>query len=249
MGLAPYLVQDTLGPALPPDQRPAAALWGLAQLCAMSNPEAVGRAGHSNGDELFDAIMSTPSGIVFTSDDWDDVWHYVRRADNRFTLPIPELLNELSALPAQAAEPRTDEFPFVLSAGERRSFTANTIFRDPQWRRRDPEGALRISAEDAARLGLEERTRRTGDYGPGDSYCPRGGQRDDAGGAHITAQRLRTLTPRGSRRRSCAERAHRNRSTRPDRRHSVAQERSGARREGVKPLPEFGAAPPETLPR
>ena len=42
----------------------------------------------------------------------------------------------------------------MLSAGERRAFTANTIMRDPAWRRRDPEGRLRISTTDAARLGL-----------------------------------------------------------------------------------------------
>lgn len=155
MGLAPYLVQDTLGPALPEEHRPAAAVWGLAQLCAMSQPDAVRRAGHADGDALFDAIMSTPTGIVFTDDSWDDVWNYVRRADNRFTLPIPELLDELAALADQIAEPRDPEFPFVLSAGERRSFTANTIFRDPEWRRRDPDGALRINADDASRLGLE----------------------------------------------------------------------------------------------
>jgi formate dehydrogenase len=42
----------------------------------------------------------------------------------------------------------------VLSAGERRSSTANTIIRDPAWRKRDPQGALRISPADAAALGL-----------------------------------------------------------------------------------------------
>lgn len=42
----------------------------------------------------------------------------------------------------------------MLSAGERRAFTANTIMRDPSWRRRDPDGRLRISVIDAARLGL-----------------------------------------------------------------------------------------------
>jgi formate dehydrogenase len=42
----------------------------------------------------------------------------------------------------------------VLSAGERRSFTANTIIRDPSWRKKDADGALRISPEDAAALGV-----------------------------------------------------------------------------------------------
>ena len=53
----------------------------------------------------------------------------------------------------------SEEFPFVLSAGERRSFTANVIIRNPDWRRRDAEGALRISPADAERLGLA-----TGDH-------------------------------------------------------------------------------------
>ncbi len=37
----------------------------------------------------------------------------------------------------------TDEFPIVLSAGERRAYTANDIFRGPTWRKRDEQGALR----------------------------------------------------------------------------------------------------------
>jgi len=51
--------------------------------------------------------------------------------------------------------PKDPEFPFVLSAGERRSFTANTILRNPGWRKKDASGALRISPDDAIRLGLD----------------------------------------------------------------------------------------------
>jgi anaerobic selenocysteine-containing dehydrogenase len=47
-------------------------------------------------------------------------------------------------------------FPFVLSAGERRSSTANTIFRDPSWRKKDAGGALRIHPDDAAALGVDD---------------------------------------------------------------------------------------------
>ncbi len=43
----------------------------------------------------------------------------------------------------------------MLSAGERRAYTANDIFRDPTWRKRDTDGALRVSVEDAGSLGLE----------------------------------------------------------------------------------------------
>ena len=39
-------------------------------------------------------------------------------------------------------------------AGERRDYSANTIYRDPGWRRKDALGALRISPQDADTLGL-----------------------------------------------------------------------------------------------
>ena len=34
------------------------------------------------------------------------------------------------------------------------NFTANTIFRNPAWRRKDADGAMYINPEDAARLNL-----------------------------------------------------------------------------------------------
>ena len=54
------------------------------------------------------------------------------------------------------AKPGTGDskYPFVLSAGERRSFTANTIFRSPGWRKKDPDGLLRINPKDASELGI-----------------------------------------------------------------------------------------------
>ncbi len=155
LGLVPHLLYETLGTALPDGCRGTAAVWGLAQLCALAHPDAVRRAGYRDGNALFDAICDNPSGIVFTADAWEDVWDYVRRPDQRFTIAIPELLDELRTLadsePGRAVD---DAFPFVLSAGERRSYTANTIIRDPSWRRRDGGGSLRINPGDAARLGL-----------------------------------------------------------------------------------------------
>ena len=44
----------------------------------------------------------------------------------------------------------------MLSAGERRSFTANTIFRSPEWRKKDPQGSLRINPDDASALGVAD---------------------------------------------------------------------------------------------
>jgi formate dehydrogenase len=122
----------------------------------MTYPDAVRRAGHADGNALFAAILAGRSGITFTLDDYEDVWQYVSHPDRQIALEIPELLDELRGLPAQPPARTSDEFPFVLAAGERRSSTANTIIRDPDWRKRDREGALRIAAEDAARLGIED---------------------------------------------------------------------------------------------
>ena len=93
------------------------------------------RAGYADGDALFDAMLANPSGVTFTIDDYDETWKRLDTPDGKVNLVIPDLLEELSSLPSEV--PTDAEFPFVLSAGERRSSTANTIFRDPAWRKKD----------------------------------------------------------------------------------------------------------------
>jgi formate dehydrogenase len=154
--LAPYVLYETLGPALPDGAAATAALWGLAQRCAMTYPDAVQRAGHADGNALFEAMLSSPSGITFTVDDYEDAWSYISHPDKRIALEIPELLEELRSLEPAPARLTSDEFPLVLAAGERRAATANTIIRNPEWRKRDRDGALRISPADAAALGLND---------------------------------------------------------------------------------------------
>lgn len=62
----PFVLYETLGPALPEGLAGAAALWGLAQKAAMTYPDAVRRAGHDDGNALFDAILDGRSGVTFT---------------------------------------------------------------------------------------------------------------------------------------------------------------------------------------
>jgi formate dehydrogenase len=166
-GVAAYLLYETLGPTLrAPTRGPdgpelvgaasAAALWGLAHRCNMKYPDAVRRAGHGDGEALFDAMLSGRSGITFTLDDYEDAWSYVAHPDHRIVVEIPELLDELGGLDLESERYTSDDLPLVLSAGERRSNTANTIIRDPAWRKRDAAGALRVSPDDAARLGLAD---------------------------------------------------------------------------------------------
>jgi anaerobic selenocysteine-containing dehydrogenase len=152
--LAPFVLYETLGPTLPEGLASAAALWGLAHRCAMTYPEAVRRAGFADGNELFDAILGSPSGVTFTHDEYGDDFERIVHPDGRIALELPEMLAELAGLDDEPPTTTTEELPIVLSVGERRSYTANDIFRDPGWRKRDADGALRVSVDDATRIGL-----------------------------------------------------------------------------------------------
>lgn len=77
-------------------------------------------------------------------------------SDRKIALEIPEMLDDLRALATAPARLTTPDLPIVLSVGERRAYTANDIFRDPTWRKRDANGALRVSVEDAQALGLAD---------------------------------------------------------------------------------------------
>jgi formate dehydrogenase len=150
----PFVLYETLGPTLPAHLKGAAALWGLAQKTAMTYPEAVRRAGHADGNALFEAILESRSGVTFTAHEYEDDFALIAHADHKIALDMPEMLSEIAGLREAPTALTTPEFPIVLSAGERRAYTANDIFRDPGWRKRDADGALRVSVEDAQMLGL-----------------------------------------------------------------------------------------------
>jgi len=152
----PFVLYETLGPTLPAGLAGAAAVWGLAQKAAMAYPDAVRRAGHADGNALFEAILTGRSGVTFTVHEYADDFALITHADRKVALDIPEMLQEARALAGDRTEFTSAEFPLVLSAGERRAYTANDILRDPSWRKRDQDGALRISTEDAAAVGVQD---------------------------------------------------------------------------------------------
>ena len=158
--VTPVVLYRTLGPTLAHGAAAAAALWTAAHRCATLHPASLRRAGFGEGFEagenLFDAIVASPSGVVFAADDYDETWRRVQTEDRRINVSIPPLLDELTALASETPPGEDPAWPFLLSAGERRSFTANTIMRDPEWRKADPDGALRVAPADAVRIGLTD---------------------------------------------------------------------------------------------
>jgi anaerobic selenocysteine-containing dehydrogenase len=155
----PIVLHETLGAALPDDAKGAAVLWGACQFFVRKHAAAVRRAGIEGtgsglGEALFERILGSPSGTAISTHSQEEMWGWLRHPDGRINLEIAEMFEEIDALDDEAG---TDpDFPFILMAGERRSFNANTIIREPAWRRRDEAGSLKVNSTDAERLGLSD---------------------------------------------------------------------------------------------
>lgn len=158
----PVILKETMGKTLEEGSEAAGLLWVTSQMFANKYPHSIRRAGfEGNSSELanqmFQKILNSPSGVVLSERDYADHWKLIKHADNRVHLHIPELLEWLDKLPEQDKEisRAQEEFPYNLIAGERRSYNANTIIRNPKWRKKDAEGSLKINPEDALSLGIE----------------------------------------------------------------------------------------------
>ncbi len=215
--IAPVLLYVTLGPTLPDGAAAAAPLYAACHRTAAEHTAAVQRALGTAaappllGEELFDKVLASRSGLVFTANEYDEIFELVKHKDGKIRLAVPELLDWLARLDP-AAEGADPEYPFTLVAGQRRMHNANQIFRTPAWRRSDPDGALRVHPDDLAALGgtdggwmaVATRTGRIVCRVEGDSSMRRGlaalphgyGQAypDGAGGRVVDGPRLNLIT-------------------------------------------------------
>jgi anaerobic selenocysteine-containing dehydrogenase len=161
--VAALVLYHTLGQTLPDGTAAAAPLWSGALACAKRSPQAVRRAisasdevaDHQLGDLLFDTIVASRQGTAVTRHDYDEVWSLISHSDRKVRLAVPQMLEWLARLDPQAAG-APKGFPFMLAAGGRRMFNANQIFRDPAWRREDPDGAMLINSSDLSELGAKD---------------------------------------------------------------------------------------------
>jgi len=155
---APYgasIMYRTLGKVL--RDAAAAPLLPIAMAYAKEHAVAVRRAGHKGslltlGANLFRAIIRDESGTVISRHEHSEMWSLLKTPDQRVHLHVPEMIEAIHALSRE--ESAAGGFPFILMAGERRSYNANQIFRDPAWRKVDKHGALRMHPDDADALSL-----------------------------------------------------------------------------------------------
>ena len=153
------VLYETLGKSLPEGKEGAAVLWFSCQMAAQKYPEQIRAAGYLGdgpqlANALFEAIINNDDGVIFTRHQYKDAFDFLTTPEQKVNLLIPEMHQQLRQLSSAPVKYTSEEYPFVLSAGERRGFSANTIIRDPSWRKKDKEGALRIHPDDASNLGI-----------------------------------------------------------------------------------------------
>lgn len=157
-----YWLYRTLGPHL---ESPAlTAVWLICFKNATLRRKAVlrtlgakwrWRGPFALTEELFRRVMDNPGGVEIARLDADsNLDDHLGFRDRRIRLAPPPMLDELRR--ALDTEPEADaDYPFVLFAGIRTRWTANTIHRDPAWRKgKGPHCALSMDPEDTDRLGL-----------------------------------------------------------------------------------------------
>jgi anaerobic selenocysteine-containing dehydrogenase len=155
--LSSVILYATLGKALPNGAESAGFLWAISQKFAETNPEEVMSAGILDegaglGEALFQKIINSPSGMVFSRTKIENSWKYVSNPESRINLVVPEMFEEIEELENQETD---TEFPFIVSAGERRSYNSNQNIRTKKWRKKDAAGALRVHPNDAEKIGLD----------------------------------------------------------------------------------------------
>ena len=164
---APLVLYSTLGKALPEGMASAATLWAVCQFFTNKYGEQVAKAGggsrtgkaYSLGNALFNEVIDSDKPVALATFDYQDTWAWMKTDDKKVHLYIQEMSEELGALREELAESGSavnEDYPFILMAGERRSYNANQIFRTPDWRKTDKDGAMRIHSDDLSRLRLED---------------------------------------------------------------------------------------------
>ena len=159
--LAPVILYRALHDILPEGCETAASLLQVTQYVADHESDSIRRAGITGetstalGVALFKKIVASPRGVTFSVDDETSSWDRIRTSDGKINAHIPILIPEIKRLAEGPINITSNDFPLVLSAGERRPYTANTILRGKEWRKKDIEGCLRISPDDARDLNIE----------------------------------------------------------------------------------------------
>jgi len=158
-----FWLYETLGPQLQAPQ--LSAFWLVCQSIALTRRKEIIRAIPEAakmynpvklGLYLYQKAMAHPEGVTLGKvSEENHLEEVIGYADGRIRIAPKAMMEEITR--ALQTDLQADEnFPFILNGGMRTLSTANTIFRDPAWRKgKSPHCALRMNDEDADRLSIE----------------------------------------------------------------------------------------------
>jgi anaerobic selenocysteine-containing dehydrogenase len=158
--MLPFVVADTLGKSL--HSAHLAAVWGLMLMYPPHAVDALTRAGYEVspflGDDLFQALMDHPEGILIGRLDPDRNLEELRTPDKRIHLYIEEMAGWMGEIDPESEAPalKNESFPMVLVAGRHFPYNANSIMRDPAWNDHEQVCTLLMSQEDALNLTIHD---------------------------------------------------------------------------------------------
>ena len=152
-----YVLAETLGKEL--GSANLAALWGILQVAPKDFRKCAARAGFKPGplmgEELFQAVLDHPEGIILGKADENNNFASVQAEDHRLNVHIPEMADWVNSIDAESEEKALQPdpaYPLILQAGRHISTNANTLMRDPAWNAGRRACTLAMHPDDAATL-------------------------------------------------------------------------------------------------
>jgi anaerobic selenocysteine-containing dehydrogenase len=153
---------ETVGPHLPAPQ--LTALWLISHLFALARRADLARTtpGTSRlpfvaGAKLFESLLAHPEGAeIARTDPERNLEDNLRTHDGQIRLSPPQLLAELRRA-VSSPEAAAADYPLILNGGQRTHWNANTIQRDPAWRKgKGPHCGVSMNAADAKTYGVAD---------------------------------------------------------------------------------------------
>jgi anaerobic selenocysteine-containing dehydrogenase len=156
-----YVLAKTLGEQL--GSANLAALWGMLQVAPEDFRKCAARAGFKSGptlgEELFQAILDHPEGLIIGKADESNNFTSLKTEDGKLDIHIPEMADWVTSLTPESEEMALKpdpQYPVILQAGRHMSMNANTIMRDPAWNQGKRACTLAVNPADAAKLNITD---------------------------------------------------------------------------------------------
>lgn len=164
-GRVGFWLYETLGPKLPNPS--LSALWFLAMGMGMTRRKEVLLANpelkpiknpFALGLKLVESLLEHPEGFrVGKLDVENNFTDFCFQRDGKAQINQPDFLHDIRQVAASSPEAADQEFPLVLNGGMRTGWSANTIVRDPSWRKgKGPHYAMLVSVQEAEVHGLSK---------------------------------------------------------------------------------------------